>query len=198
MKFTLLTLLVAFAAAEQTMAPVTHKVYFDIDIGGQRAGRVTIGLFGTVVPRTVHNFVDIVQGYLPDGQGGFLSYNGTPFHRIIPHFMAQGGDVTKGNGTGGRSIFHDEFPRGFPDENFDLTHDRDHVLSMANAGADTNKSQFFITFQKTPWLDGKHVVFGEVIDGFEVLHQMEAVGTSDGKTKKTVTLREAGVLEASQ
>ena len=193
MKVILLALLVAFAIAETTMAPVTHEVFFDVDIDGKDAGRITIGLFGTVVPETVHNFVDIAAGYVDDGNGGFLSYDGVPFHRIIPHFMAQGGDTTNGDGTGGMSIFGQKFP----DENFDLKHERDHVVSMANSGADTNGSQFFITFQKTPWLDGKHVVFGEVIDGFETLHKMEAMGTSSGKTKKPVVIRKAGVIDSA-
>ena len=194
MKYLLFAILLAAVVAEQTMAPVTHEVFFDIDIDGKDAGRITIGLFGTVVPETVHNFVDIAAGYV-DGPDGKLSYDGVPFHRIIPHFMAQGGDMTNGDGTGGLSIFG----RKFPDENFDLRHDRDHVVSMANSGADTNGSQFFITFQKTPWLDGKHVVFGEVIDGFSTLHAMEDLGTSKGTPKKSVVIRKAGVIDkASQ
>ena len=178
-------------SAEETMAPVTHKVYLDVDIDGKDAGRITIGLFGTVVPETVHNFVDIAAGYVEDREGNVLTYSGNKFHRIIPHFMAQGGDITKGDGTGGISIFG----KKFPDENFILKHERDHVVSMANSGADTNGSQFFITFQKTPWLDGKHVVFGEVIDGFETLHKMEAQGTPKGTPKKSVVIRQAGVID---
>ena len=193
MKLLLFCLLIAFAFAETTIAPVTHEVYLDIDIDGKDAGRVYLALFGTVVPETVHNFVDICAGYVEAANGNYLSYDGTPFHRIINHFMAQGGDITKGDGTGGASIFGQKFP----DENFQLHHDRDHVVSMANSGADTNGSQFFITFQKTPWLDGKHVVFGEVIDGFATLHKMEAAGTPNGKTKRSVVLRKCGVIEKS-
>uniref|UniRef100_A0A7S3KRY9 Peptidyl-prolyl cis-trans isomerase n=1 Tax=Euplotes crassus TaxID=5936 RepID=A0A7S3KRY9_EUPCR len=173
------------------MAPVTHEVYFDIDINGKDAGRITIGLFGTVVPETVHNFVDIAAGTAFDDG---LSYTGNPFHRIIKGFMAQGGDITNQDGSGGKSIFG----RKFPDENFILKHDRDHVLSMANSGADTNGSQFFITFEKTPWLNGKHVVFGEVLSGFETLHKMEAMGSPDGKPKKPVTIRKSGVIDQSR
>ena len=184
-------MILAFAIAEETMAPVTHKVFLDVSIGGKPAGRITIGLFGTVVPETVHNFVDICAGYVEDKPGHFLTFDNSPFHRIIPHFMAQGGDITKGDGTGGQSIWG----KKFPDENFDLTHSKDHVVSMANSGADTNGSQFFITFQKTPWLDGKHVVFGEVIDGFKTLHQMEAVGTTQGKPKQPVKITKAGVID---
>ena len=194
MKYLLLAILLVFIAAEQTMAPITHEVYFDIDIDGKDAGRITLGLFGTIVPETVHNFVDIAAGYTKSEDGTPLSYEGSPFHRIIPNFMVQGGDFTKGDGTGGMSIFGSKFP----DENFELKHDRDHVVSMANSGADTNGSQFFITLQKTPWLDGKHVVFGEVLDGFKTLHAMEAVGSSNGKTKKPVVIRKAGVFDKAR
>ena len=194
MKVIILAILLALVCAEKTMAPVTHEVYFDIQVDGKDSGRVTVGLFGTVVPETVHNFVDIAAGTVEGEDGTALTYTGNSFHRIIPNFMAQAGDITNGDGTGGMSIFG----RKFPDENFLLSHDRDHVLSMANSGADTNGSQFFITFQKTPWLNGKHVVFGEVIDGFETLHAMEAVGSPNGKPKKSVLIKAAGVIDKSR
>eukprot|EP00345_Euplotes_harpa_P011506 CAMPEP_0168353216 /NCGR_PEP_ID=MMETSP0213-20121227/23107_1 /TAXON_ID=151035 /ORGANISM="Euplotes harpa, Strain FSP1.4" /LENGTH=176 /DNA_ID=CAMNT_0008364761 /DNA_START=46 /DNA_END=577 /DNA_ORIENTATION=- len=174
------------------MAPVTHKAFLDISREGRRENHR--GSLRLNRAKTVHNFVDICAGYVKGKDGKFLTYDNSPIHRIIPKFMAQGGDITKGDGTGGVSIFGEKFP----DENFKLKHTKDHVLSMANAGADTNGSQFFITFQKTPWLDGKHVVFGEVIDGFETLHKIEAMGTTNGKPKKPVVIKKAGVIDMTK
>ena len=190
MKYLLFILLIAFAVAEQTMAPVSHEVRLEIFIDGKDQEGVTIALFGTTVPETVHNFVDICAGYVEGEDGNYLTFDNSPFHRIIPNFMVQGGDITLGNGRGGASIFGGKFP----DENFKLHHDKDHVVSMANSGADTNGSQFFITLQKTPWLDGKHVVFGEVIDGFKTLHNMEAAGSTNGTPTKVVTLKKCVVV----
>eukprot|EP00027_Filamoeba_sp_ATCC50430_P003831 CAMPEP_0168555286 /NCGR_PEP_ID=MMETSP0413-20121227/8248_1 /TAXON_ID=136452 /ORGANISM="Filamoeba nolandi, Strain NC-AS-23-1" /LENGTH=172 /DNA_ID=CAMNT_0008586115 /DNA_START=59 /DNA_END=577 /DNA_ORIENTATION=- len=168
------------------------KVFFDITIGGTAAGRITFELFADVTPKTAENFRALCTGEKGVGKSGKpLHYKGSGFHRIITEFMCQGGDFTNGNGTGGESIYGTKFE----DENFKLKHDTVGLLSMANAGPGTNGSQFFITTVKTPWLDGKHVVFGKVVDGFDVVKKMEAVGSQSGKTSKVVKIADCGQLE---
>ena len=169
----------------------TPIVYFDMTIGGAPAGRIEMTLRADVVPKTAENFRALCTGEKGMGQSGKpLHFKGSAFHRVISQFMCQGGDFTRGNGTGGESIYGAKFA----DENFSLKHTGAGVLSMANAGPGTNGSQFFLCTVKTDWLDGKHVVFGNVTAGMDVVKAIEAVGSQSGKTSKPVVIADCGQL----
>eukprot|EP01091_Cochliopodium_minus_P008252 TRINITY_DN1836_c0_g1_i2.p1 TRINITY_DN1836_c0_g1~~TRINITY_DN1836_c0_g1_i2.p1 ORF type:complete len:205 (-),score=62.73 TRINITY_DN1836_c0_g1_i2:175-762(-) len=195
MKIILIFLIVfaisALANSDPLKEPVKSKVFFDIEIDGKFAGRVVFGLFDNTVPKTAENFRALCTGEKGIGKSGKpLHYKGSSFHRIIPNFMIQGGDFTHGSGIGGESIYGDKFA----DENFKLKHTGPGLLSMANAGPGTNGSQFFITTVVTSWLDGRHVVFGRVLEGLDVIKAVEAVGSQSGKPSKIVTIKNSGQL----
>ena len=152
------------------------RVFFDIQADGAPMGRIVMELHDDVVPKTAENFRALCTG-----EHGF-GYKGSSFHRVIPSFMCQGGDFTNHNGTGGKSIYGNKFA----DENFTLKHTGPGVLSMANAGPNTTV--------KTAWLDGKHVVFGQVVEGMNVVQAVEALGSQDGRTKKKIVVADCGQL----
>ncbi|RUP46512.1 putative peptidylprolyl isomerase D [Jimgerdemannia flammicorona] len=170
--------------------------FFDIDIGGQREGRIVFELFADVVPITAENFRALCTGEKGiGGSGKPLHYKGSTFHRVIKSFMCQGGDFTAGNGTGGESIYGEKFA----DENFTYKHEVPFLLSMANAGPATNGSQFFITTEPTPHLDGKHVVFGKVLKGRSVVRAMENTPKdSSDKPLKRVEIVDCGELKEGE
>jgi len=158
--------------------------WFDMEIGGKAIGRIEMELKMDVVPKTAENFRALCTG-----EKGF-GYKGSPFHRVIPSFMCQGGDFTRQNGTGGKSIYGEKFA----DENFTLKHMGPGILSMANCGPGTNGSQFFLCTTATPHLDGKHVVFGQVVKGYSVVKAVEKVGSQSGSTKHKVVVSNCGVV----
>ncbi|XP_053111189.1 peptidyl-prolyl cis-trans isomerase D [Hemicordylus capensis] len=169
------------------------RVFFDVDIGSERVGRIVLELFADVVPKTAENFRALCTGEKGIGPttGKPLHYKGCPFHRIIKEFMIQGGDFSNQNGTGGESIYGEKFE----DENFHYKHDQSGLLSMANAGCNTNGSQFFITTVPTPHLDGKHVVFGQVIKGTGVVKLLENVEVKGEEPVKLCVIAECGELK---
>ena len=166
------------------------RVFFDIAIGGQVEGRIVMEL-SKQTPLTSENFRALCTGERGMGTVGRpLHYRGSAFHRIIPRFICQGGDFTRGDGTGGESIYGPKFA----DENYSLRHLEPFLLSMANSGPNSNGSQFFITTQPCPWLDGKHVVFGKVVEGQEVVRAMEEQGTQQGTPRSAVVIVNCGQL----
>mmetsp|Transcript_37263 Transcript_37263/g.57792 ORF Transcript_37263/g.57792 Transcript_37263/m.57792 type:complete len:190 (-) Transcript_37263:153-722(-) len=184
------------SAPEETFAKGKREdnpvVYFDITVGGKPTGRIEMELRADVVPKTAENFRCLCTGERGTGKTGKkLHFKGSTFHRVIPGFMCQGGDFTRHNGTGGEGIFGEQWP----DENFELKHTGPGILSMANAGPNTNGSQFFLCTEETSWLDGKHVVFGQVTNGLDVVRKIEKVGSQSGTTKKPVVVADSGQLK---
>ncbi|RWS21560.1 peptidyl-prolyl cis-trans isomerase-like protein [Leptotrombidium deliense] len=160
------------------------RVFLDVSANDYQHGRIIIELRADVVPKTAENFRALCTG-----EKGF-GYKGSTFHRVIPQFAFQGGDFTKHNGTGGKSIYGAKFA----DENFNLLHYRAGIVSMANTGPNTNGSQFYITMDAAPWLNGKHVVFGEVVEGFDILQRYEQYGTESGKPTAKIVITNCGQL----
>ncbi|EMC95299.1 hypothetical protein BAUCODRAFT_534780 [Baudoinia panamericana UAMH 10762] len=168
--------------------PVT---FFDVTLGGEPLGRIKMEVFADIVPRTAENFRQYCTGETKNHLGVPQGYKGAKFHRVIKDFMIQGGDFLNGNGTGSASIYG---TKSFADENFKLKHDSPGLLSMANSGPDTNGCQFFITTVPVPFLNNKHVVFGKVIDGLDVVKKIENVRTRDDKPVQDVVIAQCGEM----
>ena len=184
----------SFTELQEPQSIITDRVYFDISINNTEPKRLIIGLYGNDCPKTVKNFIELTKGTTKSNNGKLLSYKGSKFHRIIPGFMAQGGDFEYGNGTGGQSIYG----RRFEDENFKFKHKGLGVVSMANSGQHSNGSQFFICFTKASWLDGKHTVFGQVIHGNNILDDCEDAGSRSGSPSKEVVIVNCGLVDGEK
>ncbi|KAI1106198.1 putative U-snRNP-associated cyclophilin [Jackrogersella minutella] len=156
-------------------------------------GRVTFELFKNVVPRTAENFRQFCTGEYKNSRGVSQGYKGSKFHRVISQFMIQGGDFLNGDGTGSTCVYG---TKAFQDENFSLKHTQKGLLSMANSGPNTNGSQFFVTTVPTPHLDGKHVVFGKVVDGYDVIDRIEKTRT--GRRGRDVPDLDVVIAESGQ
>lgn len=177
-----------------TLPKVTHKVFLEVEIDDINVGKIVLGLFGTVAPKTVENFRALCACDADDKK---LCYKGSTFHRVMPNFMIQGGDVVHGDGTGGSSIYNNGGT--FEDEGFKVTFNRKFLVAMANNGPDTNASQFFITTVKTQWLTGKNVVFGKVVDGSEtIVKAIEEQGTNGGAPRAKIVIVDSGVMEVTE
>lgn len=172
---------------------ITHQCFLDVSIDGEYEGRLVVGLYGNHLPLTVNNFLSLCAGVkCNDDAGTDMHYRGCPFHRVVPKVLCQTGDVIEGDGTASVSVYG----QPFPDESFAIKHSRAGLLSMANAGPNTNGSQFFFILGESEHLNGKHVVFGELLDGWPVLKRVEACGAADlsGNTVRKVVIDDCGVL----
>jgi len=183
-----------FTELQEPQGTITNRVFFDISIDKNEPRRLIIGLYGNDCPKTVKNFIELTKGTTKSNDGKLLAYKGSKFHRIIRGFMIQGGDFENGNGMGGQAIYG----RRFEDENFKFKHKGLGVVSMANSGPNSNGSQFFICFTKANWLDGKHIVFGQVIHGDNILDDCEDVGSRGGTPSKEVVIVNCGVIDGEK
>lgn len=173
---------------------MTHKVFLQVEIDGKDAGKIVLGLFGTVAPKAVENFRALCAC---DQEDKRLCYKGSTFHRVIPDFMIQGGDIIRGDGTGGISIYNNGGT--FEDDGFAVPMNRKFLLAMANNGPDSNASQFFITTVKTQWLTDKNVVFGKIMDESEtVVKDVEKEGTNCGTPRSNIVIVDSGELTVTE